>query len=344
MLIAMVLCAGCGSGGDNTSAGNSFVLAWSEYPSWSVFGVAEKMGLIDGAAGKHGTVEDKYGIDIVLKQLDYDPCLAAYANKQVDAVCITNMDALIPAEEIPSVAILPTSTSNGADACISVGIDSIEALKEYEVFGLEKTVSEYCFVRNLEERGLSPTDYKFSNKDPGAAAQAMQLKDPSTHAIMVWNPFVLQTLKERSDAEVLFDSSTIPGEIIDMVVVSKEALHRPGGEKFAHAVIEAFYAVNDAIADPGTGDETLVAIGEKFSNLGLEDMKKVVKQTEFYKNPGEALELFSGDMLPAVMKKVVAFCVKYSVVEYQPNVAYGAQTSEAHLVFDPTYIKAVQSQ
>ena len=78
-------------------------------------------------------------------------------------------------------------------------------------------------------------------------------------AVMLWNPFVLQTLKTRSDAKVLFDSTSIPGEIIDMVVMAEGSLNKPGGKAFAHAVIDTYYSVNRLLADPKKGDETLVA-------------------------------------------------------------------------------------
>ena len=84
-MIAMIGCSpsakttnGTATSGDATatsagsSAGGSFSLAWSEYPSWSVFGVADEIGLINKAEGKKGTMEEKWGVDIVLKQLDYE--------------------------------------------------------------------------------------------------------------------------------------------------------------------------------------------------------------------------------------------------------------------------------
>lgn len=79
------------------AAAPSFSLAWSEYPSWSVFGVAHMQKLIDGAAGKQGPIEKKWNVDIVLKEAEYDPCLTMYGAGQADAVCITDMDVLNPA-------------------------------------------------------------------------------------------------------------------------------------------------------------------------------------------------------------------------------------------------------
>lgn len=319
-----------------------FSLAWSEYPSWSVFGVAETKGLLDGAEGSMGEMERKWNVDIVLKQLDYDPCLQAYGASTVDAVCMTNMDSLAPSISRPSVGILPTSTSVGADACIVVGIDSIEALKGKETFGLERSVSQYCFERVLELNNQKPADFIFKNMDPGAAAQAMQLKDASISSIMVWNPFVMSTLRARSDSKVLFDSSAIPEEIIDMVVVSKDSLAKKGGPNFAYAIIETYYEINKLMGDPKTSDETLIAIGSKFSSLGLEDMKKVVEQTRFYKNADEALALLKGDKFQKeTTPKVVEFCVSHGMVEKAPTVGFGQ--ADAQFNIDPSFLEAIKA-
>jgi len=344
--LAAVLVVSCGQKTDGGASGEtaSFSLAWSEYPSWSVFGVASELGIIDGRKGAQGPVEKKWGVDIELKEADYDPCLVMYGSGQCDAVCITNMDVLNPSLTRKSVAVLPTSTSFGADALIVTGIDDVKQLKGKKVYGLAKTVSEYCFVRNLEILGEKESDYAFTNMDPGAAALAMQQSQAGYEAIVVWNPFVLETLNKRKDAKVLFDSTTIPGEIIDMVVVSQDALSKPGGEKFACAVIDAFYQVNERIEAQATRDDTLVALGEKFSHLDLESMKKVVQQTKFYKTPAEGTALLTGAELPKIMEKVVGFCASHDIVPKKPVVGYGASAADAMLRFDPSYIKKASSE
>lgn len=321
----------------------SFSLAWSEYPSWSAFGVCDVMGIIDGDKGKLSALEKKWNVDIVLKEAEYDPCIAMYGAGSVDAVCITNMDILSPSMSRPSVAILPTSTSDGADACIvTSNITDVKQLKGKRVRGLELSVSEYCWVRNLELLGEKSRDYRFSNMDPGAAALAMQQKQDGFEAIVVWNPFVLDTLNKRSDTRVLFDSSTIPNEIIDMVAMAQSSLDKPGGDRFASAIAEAFYLVNARMADDATRDDTLIAIGEKFSDLDLQSMRKVVKQTRFYGTPRDGVSLLKGDTLKNTMKKVVEFCVDYEIVEDAPKIGYGskAQAGTTKLRFDPSYIEA----
>ncbi len=329
------------------AAAPSFSLAWSEYPSWSVFGVANELKLIDGAEGRQGPIEKKWNVDIVLKEAEYDPCLTMYGAAQCDAVCITTLDALNPSLSRPSVVILPTSTSYGADALIVPNtVTSVKQLRGKKIHGLAKSVSEYCFNRNLELLGEKPGDYKFTNMDPGAAAVAFQQKQAEIEAIIVWNPFVLEALNKRRDAHVLFDSTKIPNEIIDSVVVAQASLDKPGGRDFACAVIETFYAVNKRIADPATKDDTLVALGEKFSHLDLAAMKKVVQQTKFYSTPKEALDLMTGKQIRPLTEKVIEFCVKQEIVPSAPKVGYGtkAQAAGVNLRFDPSYIKASEAK
>lgn len=321
----------------------TFTLAWSEYPSWSVFGVADEVGLLNGSRGKLGLLEIKHGVDIELKQADYDACIQMYAAGGVDAVCLTNIDAVNPSMGRGSVAFLPTSTSQGADALITAGVADVRELRGKKVFGLARSVSEYCFVRNLEVLGESEDNYVFTNKDPAAAALAMQQKQAGYDAIVVWNPFLLSTLEGRSDAKVLFDSTSIPREIIDMVVMGEDVARRDRGSNFARCVVDIFYAMNRRMEDPTTSDDTLVAIGEKFSNLGLEGMKKVVKQTAFFGTADEAVNLLQSADLRKVMKRVVTFCREHEMISGDPIVVYSDEPlSGVGLRFSTQFVREVQ--
>ena len=320
-------------------AAPKFSLAWSEYPSWSIFGVASDAGLIDGEPGKMGTLEKKYNVDIELKLVTYDSCIALYGNSQADAVCITNIDILGPAASRKSVAIMPTSTSNGADACIASGIVSVEGLAGKTTHGLEKSVSQFCFDRCLEKAGKDPKNFPFAQMDPEQAAQAFQGKAANIQAIMVWNPFVMQTLVTRPDSKVLFDSSSIPEEIIDMVVIGADSLKKPGGKDFAAAIAETFYAMNKRMTNPETMDNTLIGIGKKFANLELGNMKKVVVQTRFYGDPNEALALFSSDKFRKETMPIVSkFCEQYGITAKPTSISFG--TGAGMLDFDSSFLKA----
>jgi NitT/TauT family transport system substrate-binding protein len=360
----------------------SFSIAWSEYPSWSTFGVAGQTKvdgelLIDGAQGRQGSIEKKWNVDIVLKEADYDSCIVMYGAGQCDAACLTNMDALNPALTRASAAILPTSTSFGADACIvGAEITDVKQLRGKAVRGLAKSVSEYCWARNLAVLGEKEKDHKFTNMDPGAAATALQNPKGGIDAIMVWNPFVIETLNRRKDTRVLFDSTKTPGEIIDMVIMSQASLDKPGGRQAACAIIEAYYAVCKRLAAEKTQEDTLVALGEKFAKLSADDMKKCVRQTRFYATPEQGVSLLTGGCVfpwkrevkdtatlftnvgfdPAgkevtdktlkdIMPLVVDFCLSREIIANKPELGYGSKddAAKAKLRFDPTYIKEVQA-
>ena len=147
-----------------------------------------------------------------------------------------------------------------------------------------------------------------ASRYPAAAATQMVQDQGGVKAIMVWNPFVMQVLESRSDAKRMFDSSAIPGEIVDMVVVGQDSLAKPGGPEFARALAVAFYEICDMMATPATSEQTLVDLGEKFSNLDADAMRAVCEQTLFYKSPREAMKLMRGPELKATMERVMVFC------------------------------------
>ncbi len=346
-----VLLLGCCKG-DGTRPGGAgtptFTLAWSEYPSWSVFGVAAEKGLIGGKEGKLGQIEEKWGVRIDLKLLDYEKCMDAYTASSCSAVCITNMDVLNPSLQRRSVAVIPTSTSDGADAClVEPGIKTIQDLKKTRTYGLTESVSQYVFVRCLELAGENYAEYRFSNLDPGEAAKNMQARSKGTEAIMVWNPFLLQTLKLRPDVKVLFDSSRIPEEVIDLVVIGADVLDQPGGREFACALIDCYYQFNEMLQDPDRRDDLLVALGRKFSSLNLEEMKKATRQTRFYRTPKEGLALFGSDRFHKRMGSIVDLYGRLKILKGKPpTVGFGPADNGrgVNLRFDPTFIQLVKDR
>ena len=324
-------------GGDGTpvAAGDlpQFSLAWSEYPSWSAFGVAAEEDLLNGDAGALGEMEKKWGVDVVLKQTDYDTCIQLYGDGQIDAVCLTNMDLLPLTAGRPAVVTLPTSTSVGGDALLTVGIDSVQGLKGVDTRGLGNSVSEYVFERCLEKRGENPAEYSFKSMDPDAAALAMQ--GGQLNSVVVWNPFLLSTERNTPGVKRLFDTAEIPEEVIDLVGVSKDSLAKPGGEAFAACLADTFYAFNERLAGADR-DELLVALGEKFSNLGVEDMKLVTTQTRFFDTAAAGKKLLAdAKFRDETMPRVAAFVAAHGDADAPP---VGFDDDAAALNFTAKYI------
>ncbi len=323
-----------------------FTLAVSEYPSWSgTFLTACDIGLVDGAKGKMGPLENKWGVDIVVKDTDYDSCITLFTNGNVDAACLTNIDSLAPSVSRKAVAILPTSTSAGADACLVLPeIQNVANLKGIKVRGLSASVSEYTFDNCLKALGEDPKQYSFENLDP--VQVGVTLQNEKIKAGVTWNPVVMETLKANSKIKRLFDSSLIKGHIIDMVTVSRDSLQKKGGAEFACLVADVYYTVCKLMEDDASRDRTLQAMGKRFAGLGLKDMRVIVKETQFYSTPEKGLALFKGTELPEVMKQnVLPWAIEKGLVEKvkTPKLAYKDDPA-AELSFDPQYIEKVAAR
>lgn len=349
LVLLFAVCIGCSSGTRVSTPHEAdipvFSLAVSEYPAWATFLVAQEKGLI-GKGDELGTLEKKWNVKIKLKLADYDNCMVLFGagQKGADAACLTNTDCPKPSLGRPMTAIIPTSTSIGADALIAVGYKDINALKGQKIYGLEKSVSEYFFYRMLEDSGYNTDEFQYVNMDPGAAAQAMQTNSPNIKAIVVWNPFKMQTLETCKKSKVLATSEKIPGEIIDMVVVGNDSLARPGGDRFACCVCDVYYEVCKMMADRTTRNDTLVALGAKFSNLSAEKMALCCEETHFYSTPSAGLDVFTGESLPQIMKKVVTFNSKRRYIERKPTIDYSSNkpATAVNITFDPQYMRKVR--
>lgn len=318
-----------------------FSASWSEYPSWSVFGVAVELGLINGEEGGISELEKKHGVDVVLHQVDYDTCIQRYGAAVDDASCLTNIDVLPITMSRPTTAILATSTSNGADAWLSVEGETLDDLKGKTVYGLDKSVSKYAFVAGLEALGKNPADYTFLNLSPEEATQNLIVGSDNVKSIFVWNPFKLTVLTTKKDANVVLDSSKIRNQIVDMVVMSNKSLERPGGENFAKCICDVFYQVCDRLNDPATRDETLVALGSKFSDLNAEQMAICTKETEFFDSPQKGEEIFnSPEFEQSTMPRVVKFCLDEEICDEAPSISFPNSPNEkANLTFTTKYMK-----
>lgn len=348
-LLMLVVFVGCSTQAPEAKL-PAFTISPSEYPSWSTFMVAGKMGLINPKEGSpYSDLEKKHGVDIVIKAAEYEACMTYYSNGVVDAVCITNGDVLNPALSRPSTAIMPTSSSIGADAVLTEGDKKFSDLKGVKVYGLSKSVSEYLHRRAVQINKLDPKDYPFAHLDPGPAAAALQTGASEVKAICVWNPFQLTVLRKNPKAKVVTSSEIIPYEIVDMVVVANESLKKPKGDDFATALCEIQYRVTKAMQDPATADKTYTALGEDFCKLGLDDMKLVCKQTRFFMTAKDGIAFFKGELAPD-QKKPFPDLMKDTVVPVSqelkilegaaPSIGFGDDTKQ--LNFSTKYMEKVK--
>ncbi len=316
-----------------------FRIAWSIYVGWMPWGYMEDSGIMDRWA-------DKYGIDVEIVQInDYIESINQYTAGAFDGVSATNMDTLsIPSGGgVDTTALIVGDYSNGNDAIILKGEGDLTSLAGLPVNLVELSVSHYLLARGLDSVGLSERDLdgviNTSDADMIAAFAADEVQ-----AVVTWNPLV-SAIMEEPGANMLFDSSDIPGEIIDLMVVNTEVLE--ANPDFGKALVGAWY---ETMALMAAGDEEALTAMAEASGTDLAGYNAQLASTEMFYDPAAAVAFTESAELPATMVSVAEFLFDRGILgEGAPSadfvgVAYpdGTVTGDANNVqfrFDTTYMQ-----
>jgi NitT/TauT family transport system substrate-binding protein len=316
-----------------------FKVAWSIYVGWMPWGYLETSGIMDKWA-------DKYGIDIEIVQInDYVESINLYTAGQFDGVSATNMDTLsIPAGGgVDTTALIVGDFSNGNDAVILKGDGGLEALKGKPVNLVELSVSHYLLARALDSAGLKEADLaKVINTSDADMIAAYGTSD--VEAVVTWNPLV-STIMEQPGATKLFDSSDIPGEIIDMMVVNTKTLE--ANPNFGKALVGAWY---ELMAVMEAGDEAALTAMAEASGTDLAGYKAQLASTEMFWKPADAVAFVESPELPKTMVSVAEFLFDKGILgEGAPSADYvgvaypdGSTTGDAanvQLRYDASFMK-----
>jgi NitT/TauT family transport system substrate-binding protein len=288
-----------------------FTVGWSVYVGWDPYYYMGKSGILRKWA-------DKYGINIRVQRFDYAPSLDAFVAKNIDACAMTNMEALdMPAAAgIDTTAIITGDYSNGNDAVITRGGVTLPQIPGKQVLLVEKTVSQYLFERAMAINGLGDQlrKVKYVNTSDSDIASAF-LTDSSKPVVVTWKPMVSQIMKTKGMTTV-FNSSQIPGEILDLLVVRTDVLNRPdgSGQKFAKAMAGAWYEMMSQMTSAGAaGDKVLTEIGEASQDT-LASYKEQLSTTHMFYTPASGVQMTSSPDLKKTMELVRQFCFSHGLL------------------------------
>ena len=316
-----------------------FKVAWSIYVGWMPWGYLEDSGIMDKWA-------DKYGIDVEIVQInDYIESINQYTAGTFDGVSATNMDTLsIPSGGgVDTTALIVGDYSNGNDAVIIKGEGDMVSLAGKPVNLVELSVSHYLLARGLDTVGLSEADLAGVINTSDADMIAAFATD-DVEAVVTWNPLV-STILEDPSATKLFDSSDIPGEIIDLMVVNTETLE--ANPAFGKAMAGAWYELMGLMA---AGDEGVLTAMAEASGTDLAGYKAQLASTEMFYDPANAVSFTESAELPKTMVSVAEFLFDKGILgEGAPSADFvgveypdGSTTGDASNVqfrFDTTYMK-----
>ena len=121
-----------------------------------------------------------------------------------------------------STVLIVNDFSNGNDGVVLKGNGKTLAdVKGQKVNLVELSVSHYLLARALASVGMRERDLKVVNTSDADIVAAFSA--PATTAVVTWKP-QLSAVLAASEAQLVFVSSRIPGEIIDFMVVKTEVL------------------------------------------------------------------------------------------------------------------------
>jgi NitT/TauT family transport system substrate-binding protein len=232
------------------SAGAPLRVAYSDWPGWTALEVGIQKGWFKDA-----------GLNVEFSWFDYLPSMEAYSAGKVDAVTVTNGDALVTgASGGKSKLILLMDYSNGNDKVIAKpGIKSLKDLKGKKV-GLELTLVEHLLLlQGLQKLSMKQSEVSLVNFRTNEVPQA--LASGQVDAVAAWYPTSTEVLTAVPGSTAIWTSADVPGLIYDTLAVSPTsyAQRKADWAKFA----KVWYKISDYVRDPATQPDAVKIMAAK---------------------------------------------------------------------------------
>ncbi len=316
----------------------SFKVCWSIYVGWMPWGYMQESGIMDKWA-------DKYGIDVEIVQInDYIESINQYTVGEYDGCSMTNMDALsIPSGGgVDTTALIVGDYSNGNDGIVLKQGTTLSDIKGQNVNLVELSVSHYLLARALDSVNLSEKDITVVNTSDADLVAASKTDDVT--ALVTWNPLLSEILADPGRTAV-GDSSDIPGEIIDIMMVNTKTL--ADNPDFGKALTGAWYETMALMAAANSDALTSMAVA---SGTDLAGYNAQLATTNMFYTPAEAVAFSQSPELPKTMEFVANFLFEHGIlgegapspefvgVAFPDGSIYGDE-SNVKLRFDSTYMQ-----
>ena len=150
--------------------------------------------------------------------------LRAFRNRAIDAASLTLDEVLLLRQlDIPVSVILIHDFSNGADAIIShSGIQSVKQLKGKTIGVESSALGAFVLSRALEMNNMALQDISIRHVNFDVHEKAFTNNE--VDAVVTFEPVISGLLS--AGANKVFDSTMMPGEIIDVLVVHQDCMDK----------------------------------------------------------------------------------------------------------------------
>ena len=275
-----------------------FKVAWSIYVGWMPWDVMKSQKIMDKWA-------KKYDINIEIVQInDYIESINQYTSGQFDGCTMANTDALgIPAAGgVDSTSLIIGDFSNGNDVVIAKDAKSIKDLKGTKVNLVELSISHYLLARGLELNSMAEKDITVVNTSDADMVSAYTTSDVTS--VVTWKPQVSEILA-MPKANNLFNSSNIPGEIIDLMVVNTQTLK--DNPAFGKAMAGAWYEMMSLMNSNSKAAIEAKTIMAKASGTDLAGFEDQLKTTNMFYDAKDAVKFNNSTEIMKTMEFIAKF-------------------------------------
>jgi NitT/TauT family transport system substrate-binding protein len=277
-------------------------IAYSDWPGWVAWDVGVQKGWFKAE-----------GVAVDFVWFEYVPSMDAFAAGKVDAVAMTNGDALVTgATGAKSVAILLNDYSNGNDMIVArPGIKTVKDLKGKKIGVEVGFVDHLLLLKALQSAGLKESDVTLVNTPTDQTPQA--LGSGAVDAIAAWQPNSGQALKALPGSKAIYSSADAPGLIYDVLAVSPSSLAARRAEW--KKVVKVWFKIAAYVNDPKNSAEVSKIMGARVGLSGPE-YAKLLKGTFILGKEGNLKHFKKGGDLTSVYgsnKIVDKFNLDYQV-------------------------------
>ncbi len=259
-------------------------IGYSDWPGWVAWQVAIDKGWFKEA-----------GVPVTFEWFDYSASMDAFSAGKIDAVTMTNGDALVTgAAGGKSVMVMLTDYSNGNDMIIGKpGVRSLKDLKGKKVSVEVGLVEHLLLLNGLKKAGMKESDVKLVNAKTNEMPQMLTASDVA--AVGAWQPIAGQAMKGVPGAKPLYTSADEPGLIYDVLAVNPASAKQRKADwvKVVKVWDKVVAYINDPKTQPdavkimaarvGVSPETYLPLLKGTKLLSLADAKKIYVKGDGFK-------------------------------------------------------------
>ena len=225
-------------------------IGYSDWPGWVAWEIGIKKGWFKEA-----------GVDVEFVWMDYVKSMEAYAAGKLDAVSVTNGDALVTgATGKPSVCILINDFSNGNDMIVAKSeYKTLKDLKGKTIALEEGFVEHLLLLKGLELNGMAESDITIKNTPTNSTPQVFS--SGKVDAIAAWQPNSGQALKLVPGSKPVFTSKDVPGLIYDGLFCDRDSVKTRRADWLK--VVKVWIKISEYMAKEDNIDDALAILSER---------------------------------------------------------------------------------